>query len=512
MERHIGIWFKENEPAKHEVAELLIDGNSIEFHSRFHGEIFPVTFIGNDGEYQYKVFTNGYTKPSGNRILEYTSSHRVSYVLMQNFGFSHGTDISKITDFSFSIPEIINWLGIKTVFYSSTDMDEMAAGEEHLSPIIIHPENPHIELYFESKTFNSMVNGDDRTSITIKNEPRIEVTYTQSQNVQAVVNDIECLMQFFGLLIGTISVAEDIRLSIEGQDSKCWLYFNEDLSYNTTARDAFDRPRTYLYVVEDSLQTYYSNWRAFYLDDSYSLLRRIFFSVNGKKDIFAEDIFVQYMRILDGYHTRVSGDEDTKKKLKEALKASVEEIKQLIFSGEGKPLFEDAIKSIIPDWTYNSNNRNEMARWIADGYLAKKSLSHRLRELDEHHLEIIRKNAVFIEKMRKDHSKIESLSEDDIIKLYFRELSETRNYYSHYKLDTTDVLEFRQILASINVLKATIISIFLGRMGLEKEIIRRILAFDTELHFQTMCLSTENDRPFEHPSELVTTPSDATSN
>ena len=48
MERHIGTWFNENKPEKHEVAELLIDGNHLEFYSRFHGEVFPVTFIGSD--------------------------------------------------------------------------------------------------------------------------------------------------------------------------------------------------------------------------------------------------------------------------------------------------------------------------------------------------------------------------------------------------------------------------------------------------------------------------------
>lgn len=505
MERHIGTWYKEDEPEKHEVAELIIDGNSLEFYSRFHGEIFPATFIGNDGEYQYKVFVNGHTKPSKNRLLEYTASHRVYCVLKQNFNFCHGTDISKIIACSFSIPELINWIGIKTVFYSSTDMDEMAAGEKHLSSIIIHSENPRIELYFESKTFNSILNGDDRTSITIAKEPRIKIEYKQSQDVQSVINDIECLMQFFGLLIGAISVAEDIRLSIEGQDSKSQLYINRDFSYNTTARGAFDMPRTYLYVVEDLLQIYYSNWREFYLDDSYSLLRRIFFSVNGKADIFAEDIFVQYMRILDGYHTRISGDEETKRTLKKALKASTKEIKRMIFTDEGKPLFEDAIKSVIPDWTYNSSHIEDIAGWIADGYLAKKSLSYRLQELDNCHLQIIRMNAVSIEKARRNRSEIEAMPDEEIIQLYFRELGDTRNYYSHYKLDSTGVLEFRQILESIDVLKATIVSIFLEHMGMEKELIRKMLEFDTELHFQTMCLREESDRPFEHPSKLTST-------
>lgn len=487
---------------KKEVAELLIDGNHIEFYSRFGEPVFPSTFIGSDGRYQYKVFAKGAAKPSNNRLLEYTSSHRVFYVLMQNFGFSKGLDISGIIEFSFVIPEIINWLGIGTVYYGSTDKEELAAGEKHLESITIHSENPKVELYFESKTFNSIIEHDDSTTITIKKEPRIRVVYDQTKDIQTVMNDIECLMQFFGLLIGTVSTADDIRLSIEGQESKCWLFINCDYSYNTTALNSLDRPRTYLYVVEDMLVNYYSHWRTFFYDDSYSLLRRIYFFSNGKKEIFAEDIFVQYMRILDGYHTRISGDEETKKKLKKALKFSTKKIKEMIFTDDGKPLFEDAIKKVIPDWKYNSSNMEDIAGWIASGYIARTPLSHRLQELDSQYLSIIENNGADIEKATRNSKKIEGKSDEELTKIYFRELGDTRNYYSHYKLDDTGVLEFTQLTNSINVLKATIITIFFTHMGMDKELIRRIMAFDSELHFQTMFLRNENDRVFQYPSQI----------
>lgn len=502
MERHIGTWFKEKEHEKKEVAELIIDGNNIEFYSRFHGEVFPTAFIGSDGEHIYKVFVNGSIKPSNNRSLNYTSSHRVSYALMQNFSFSNGIDISGIVEFSFSIPELIDWIGISTVFYGSTDMDGMAAGEVNLDPIVIQSKNPYIELYFESKSFNSSIHGDDRTEIIIKNEPRIKVQYMQEQDIQCVMNDIECMMQFFGLLIGTVSVAQDIRLTIKEQGLKSWLYFNRDFSYNTTTRDVLNRPRTYCYVVEEHLQRYYSNWRKFYLDDSYSLLRRVFFSVNGKKDIFAEDVFVEYMRILDGYHTRISGDEEIKDKIKDSLKASTKEIKKLIFTDEGRPLFKDTIQSVIPEWRYNSKHMGEIAGWIASGFVAKTQLSHRIQELDNLHLQIIRKNAVHIEKLRRDDSIIGGKQDEELIQLYFKDLGDTRNYYSHYKLDKTGVLESVQMSDSINVLKASIISIFMSHMNIETDLIRKILGFDSELHLQTMCLREKNESPFEHPSKI----------
>jgi len=144
----------------------------------------------------------------------------------------------------------------------------------------------------------------------------------------------------------------------------------------------------------------------------------------------------------------------------------------------------------------------DIAGSIAAGFLAKTSLSHRLQELDDQLLQIIRKNAVHIEKLRRDDSIIGAKQDEELIQLYFKELGDTRDYYSHYKLDKTGVLESMQMSDSINVLKATIISIFMSHMDIETDLIRKILEFDSELHFQTMCLREKDDRPFEHPNKV----------
>ena len=503
MERHIGVWHKEDNPQKDEVAELIIDGNSIDFYSRINNDGFPCAFIGSDGEYGYKVFANGYARHRNNRHIDYSCSYRVFYVLMNNYNFSKNMDISDIEEFSFVIPELIDWIGISTYFYTSTNENEPAAGECHFDPILIRDENPHIELYFESKSFNTSVMQDSKTTVSLKKEPRLKVVYNESVSVDSVMDEIEYLMEFFGLLIGHVSIAEDIRLSITEQDAKSWLFFNRDLSYNLSTISPFDRPRSYLYVLEDKLKDYYSNWREFCCDDSFTMLRRIYFSSNGRKEIFAEDIFVQYMRILDGYHTRISGDEEIQQKIKEALKASTKCIKDLIFSTEGKPLFEEAITSVLPEWKCNSAHMKEIAGWIASGFLSKKTLSNRLKEIDDSNFNLIEENAIVIEKNKHDKSIIDGKADEELKQLYFKELGDTRNYYSHYKKDRTGLLELGQIQQSINVLKAVIISIFLHRMKMENDIIRLMLGFDSELNFQTMCIREADDVPFKHPRELA---------
>ena len=502
MERRIGIWEKEGDTDKFEAGELIIDDNLIEFYTRFPVGIFPSTYIGGDGERSYKVFVNGSASSSSRRTLEYAASHRVYYVLMQNFGFSKGTDISGITEVSFEMPELLKWIGKRTVDYAYTENGNVGAVEVEMTPIVIKTSSPYIKLYFESKTFNSTIMSQDDAAITIKNNPRISIRYDEPQNITQVEADIDCISEFFGLLIGHISGVEDVRLSIEGQTTKSWLYINKDFSYNLRTVDSvFERPRTYYYVVKDLLESYYEAWNDFYNDETYSLLRRIFFAANRKKDIFAEDIFLEYMRFLDGYHTRICGDEEKKKKLNADLKNCTKEIKKILFNEEGKALFEGSMKVADPDWKCNSKHIEEIAGWIAAGYLGKTQLSYRLQELDKQFLNIISANAVDVEKNTRNHKKYEGKLDADLVQKYFKDLGDTRNFYSHYKLDESGVLEIQQIISSISILKATIISILLTHMGMELEFVRRIMSFDTELSFQTMFLRKEDERPFEHPSE-----------
>ena len=69
---------------------------------------------------------------------------------MQNFHFSKGLEISDIKGFSFEIPELIKWLGEKTVSFASTKQGNLGAMELSMSPIVLKEENPHIEIRFKN--------------------------------------------------------------------------------------------------------------------------------------------------------------------------------------------------------------------------------------------------------------------------------------------------------------------------------------------------------------------------
>ena len=71
--RHIGIWKNEtNEDSA--VAELVINGNHIEFYHRNSCAVMPQAYISTDSRYSYKVVTNGMSNYGKYRTLDDVSS------------------------------------------------------------------------------------------------------------------------------------------------------------------------------------------------------------------------------------------------------------------------------------------------------------------------------------------------------------------------------------------------------------------------------------------------------
>lgn len=492
MKRLLGTWNKEGENDP-KVAELIFDGNSIEFYRRDYGEIFPCAFVGGDGEHQYKIFTKGNCVKGINKTLELSSNYRVFYVLQQNEKFDKGLEITGIEEVSFIIPELIEWLNINTVSIGATENKELIACECKYPALVLKDTNPHIEIQFESESFTKYHDIDMRTTFVLKNQPRIFINYENTVDVARVQNDLETIMEFWGLLIGHVSVVEDIRLKIANQDVKSWLYINQDYSYNLRNRSLMDKPRTTFEKVDEKINQYFTNWYDFCNEEKFDFIRKRFFSANADKNIFAEDILVEYVRIIEGYHLRITGDEKISDELRDALKIVEKDIKKLIFSDDSKPLFTEALEKAVPDWKYTSGHAAEIAHWISSGYLGKVGLDQRIKELDQRFGSVIAKNAIHILQLSSDKTNTKDKKETELINGFYRKIVATRNYYSHYKNDKRNVLEFCQMNETINVLKALLVMILYSHMGIDKETIRKIMAGDSELHFQTGCLMTQDD-------------------
>ena len=498
IEKYTSLWHKENGMSG--IGELIIDGNSTEFNSRFGEKSFSSTYVGLYGQRAFKVFTEGATYPNNKNSIDFPESHRVAYVLMKNNGCISNWNMNGIKGVTFEVPELIWWLGFKTVSLISIQENLQCAVELRVPEILLKDQNPRTAIITVNESMSVTTWADDSSAVTIKNIPTITMAYESAKDIHSIISDIECVMQFLGLLIGSISYAKNIQLFLEGNNDPMWLLLNHDFSYNAKLKyHIFNGPSTYYYVLKDKLRNYYDSWRQFYCDNTFTLLRQVYFSVNSKRIISIEEAFLEFMRFLDGYHARISGDEEKNQIIKETNNEATKKIKELLFCDEGIAAIETIMKKVDSNWKCSSKRKQEVAKWIAAGYLGQTSLTYRLHELDKDYFEIIENNALEIERNSYWFTQHKTETDSDIIEKYFSDLADTRNFYSHYKLDTKGLLETQQLYPTVNVLKALIWSILLNHMGMDKDLIRQIIQYDNELYEQTKFLIKEGEKRFEHP-------------
>lgn len=488
MKRLFGTWTLEkpaSDQSKPETGELIIDGNDIEFYRQGDGDLFHSIFICNSKDFHYyKVIAQECDNSGTRKTLDHARNYRVNYVLQQNCAFRPGLLVDNIVDCSFVIPELVDWLGVRLTELLRANENELLVKERIFQPIRLKDADPRIEIVFESGTFDRSFEEGNGTTAIVNVQPRIWITYGRPVTIREIHRDIEFTMQFWGLMIGRVSVAQDICLTIKDQPLSCWLYLNHDYSYNLRTFKIGEHPRTNLKKIGNDIQRYFSTWYSFCCDEKYEFIRRMYFFTNNRSVKFAEDIFLQYVKILEGYSLRETNDETTAAQLEAAIKKSKNEIKHLIFTDTGKPLFAAALQEVLPEWKFTSPHADQIANWIATGYIGKRGLADRLRELDSKYLNPLTTNASTIMRLARDEFTVGALDknmDDD----FLRKIVSTRNYLSHYKSAKDGVLDDCQWDATIDSLKVLIIAILYSKMGMDNEVIRKILMWDPELHFQT---------------------------
>lgn len=473
------------------VGEIIIDGNSIEFYVRNHINPFTRIYTGSDGVHSYSIYVNGSEYIGSNKTLDYASCYRVLCVLKSSRIYTEPIDVENVTNVSFTIPELSIWFNKKTVTYKQIPQKEAIAIEEAIDDVILLTNDKlDIKLSFVSKSFDNVIHARSSTSVTIEKIPTVCISYHAPVSLGRVRSDIKMNMEFWGLIIGHVSIAEDILVhfsysnGIDAKDCK-QMYINADYSYNMHAVDLFKKINTNFEMLKDSIGSIYEGWIGFYHDQKYNFLINNYFTANRMNLPSLEDVFVDYVRFLEGYEIRVSGDDGKKRAIEDKIKGIENEIKIAIKEDEIKEKIENVMTSVIPDWNLNSSHAGEMARWISNGYIGKISLETRLKRLDDDHLNVIKKNKSII---KWDNQ--EEMPDDE----YYKRIVRTRNFYSHFKEDDTGILTSTELAETINVLKALILLIFYENMGLSIDKARKILINDSELGFETFCLLTEEEK------------------
>ncbi|MBO4845834.1 MAG: hypothetical protein J5525_05940 [Lachnospiraceae bacterium] len=482
------------------IGEIIIDGNSIEFYVRDTNNPFVHAYIGGDGHYGYTVFVNDSEYKGRNKTLDNSSSYRVLCVLKSARIHEDPIETENVTEVSFTIPELIPWINMKTVSYEQISMTEAIGIEEELEDVVLlDNEDTEVRFAFSSKTCKNAMENWSSTSITVEKVPEIHIKYHNPVSLERIRSDIQMNMEFWGIIIGHVSTAENILVrfscdnELEGHNCKL-MYFNADYSYNLRAVDLFHRVTTDYKLLKDSISSLYEGWSEFFHDEKFYYIRNNFFMVNRKAEPFLEDVFVTYVRILEGYELRISGDDNIRVKIEDQIRGIEKNIKDSIREDEIKNKIENAIKPIIPDWSLNSSHAGELARWIANGYIGKVSLETRIKRLDDNHLNIIAKNKTIIEEANSGACNAED---------YYSRITKTRNYYSHFKEDDTGILSIQQMIDTVKVLKGLIMLIFYENMGLNSDDARKILIRNSELAFETQCLMSDEEKRIPRASDAV---------
>lgn len=454
------------------VGKLVISDDGIEFFTNDIYAYNQAVFCGEDttNKISLKVYTNGVESiVTKTPDVEYAVRHRVICVDKWSTQDDIDPNDNLISGFDFCIPELVNWFDD----VSFVESNITTASSNTYPPITLHKESPYIQIRF--LTENNWI--DYRTDRTIRKKIVIHIEFKEPVAISQVNYELNCLMGFWGLLLGKVTDAKDIMLYMKNSKSESpplWTkkyYLNSDLSYNThQPLRAYDRPHTTSKLLSERIESYYSNWRIFFFDSKYSLIIRLYFIANSKKPFFLEDIFTYYVRILEGYSLRVSEDEAIAESIKNAIKENSNEIKHVLLL----PDVSDAIKKILDNAVPNKKlDIKKIAEWISVGFVGRKSLSSRLSELDEQYFRIISNNASDVGNREENFE-------------YFKKIAASRNFYSHLKNDRTDTLNSQQLHKTVFILKSLIITIFFDRMGISREIIYEIMTNDQELSPRTI--------------------------
>lgn len=433
-------WSKDNEIRDDgEIGQLSINGNTISFHIDGYGDTFARNFVGRDSMHNFKVYTYGQYNAD-----ETGHFYRVSKVFLYNGDYTEftGDYITGIRSFSFEIPGLSNWLNIKSVDFGVSENKALIIRELPTPTIVLKQADPYIFIKFETKDLIASLGDNNQKAIA--KTPRIYVAFSELVDDRKVVDTITIMMRFFSLLVGKISIAEDIRLDLEGKDMKMWLFLNKDFSVHYSWNAYWMRSRYKFEDVHDSLLRWFEKWYSFSCNESYGILLEAYFQICGKKTFYIEDIFLTYCRFMEGYDLRKSHDEEIAQELESEILPA---------------LSEDSFKKAISPYFIKASSKyrpKDAAQWISAGFLGRIGLDQRIKRLDEAHFSIL------------------EINRDEICKgigvnQIYGKISKTRNYFAHYKADKSGILEISEIYKVLPYMEMLILSALISEMGIDIE-------------------------------------------
>lgn len=420
-----------------DMGKVIIDKNEITFHRKGSDKVFSKDFVTRIDMHNYKVFTYGQ-----DGFYEEGYKYPVSkvYLFKTNSFKKYSNGVNGIVTASFEVPGLAEWLKLNSVGRGYTDNGERYAIEKKVDDILMLDGVKKVSIKYEIKDYFNPEN--DLVQMSLKKIPRITICYTDGASDNDVIDDIECIMRFMGIIMGKVLYVEDIRIKL-ADEQNMWMFINKDFSYNYYSDSYYYRHRIDFEKIKNEFPHYFSNWVEFYGNEDYSEIIEIYFQNKGKKKSNLIDRFLVYCKYIEGFDLRTSEDESIAITLGN-------QIKEKLDKKEVKELFEQIF--IDAGSKYKSKS---VSKWIATGFLNRVSLVDRIKRVDKEMLSVMKSNSV-------------DLKIDDSDEMFNR-IVKTRNYYSHLKMDKNGILDFNQIYRSLQLFEGLVVVTLLNQVGLYRE-------------------------------------------
>lgn len=465
MNKYSGNWYVSNDKCKDEKYGILEEeNNKLMFKTQHRDKLFDTQFIGICDSRNVKVYTYGETDAYDD--FGYYSVKKAVLHNNNDLDELSGDKIDNIISASFSFRGFSEWYGKHGLEVTNTKDLYFTVNQKKEDIFNIYEgKNFDIFIYFK-KNYPPVTMDSIGNKITLENSPQIAIMYKSPVTDSELLSHIKIIYRFFALLIGRLGYIDDIWFKRQDKNISYQLLINEDITYNLNFRSRFLYGfRIDFEKIKDKFQTFFDKWLSFSTDELYAFLLNNYFNLYKNRTFILEDYFLTCCKFIEGYSIRKYGDIN-----KEYLKSLEKKIRPL-FQNDKDTNNPTQIKKSLTEIFAQENiryNACDISRAIAYILVNHKSLENRLNELDSMYFGIIKSNEKGILGFPYDGNNL------------VNRIASTRNYFSHYKSDNTDILNIQQIYQCNKILLALILCILLIEIGFDKNDILEILKKDEE--------------------------------
>lgn len=380
-----------------------------------------------------------------------------------------GDEINNIEWASFSIRGFSKWYGKSGLEVTCIDNQYFKVKQKKEDIFYVYKGKDFDVIIFFNANYPPITMDGAGNTITLENSPHIGILYHSPVTDIELLAHIRIIYRFFALLIGSLGYIDDIWFRRQGISMPYLYLINEDITYNINSRFGFGYEyRTKFNDIKDKLQELFNNWLSFSSDEIFNFLLHNYFNLYKDKSFIFEDYFLTCCKFIEGYSIRKNGDVD-----KELIKRLEKEIRPL-FQNDKTGKEPTQVKKVLQKISDQMNVKYEaknISNAVAYALINTKTLESRFKDIELEFFSIISNNQESI--LGSDYSG-KSLNE---------RIVKTRNFYSHFKSDKSDILSIQQMYRCNDILLALITCILLNEIGFSIDEIKEILKHDADFFF-----------------------------